>query len=151
MKRDQSSELNDETATRRKEVEDMSEDEELIMRRKLLELQRKVLLSKARVEESKSLEDPRELLNKSLTEKAKEVLKYAEMQYPKLTEYVIRELARLIVQGRIKGEIDGYTVLYIFRELGYPIRLPTRIVVKRKGETKSITEYLKEKLKEEED
>ncbi|RLE82553.1 MAG: hypothetical protein DRJ36_00475, partial [Thermoprotei archaeon] len=59
--------------------------------------------------------------------------------------------ARLIVQGRIKGEIDGYTVLYIFRELGYPIRLPTRIVVKRKGETKSITEYLKEKLKEEED
>jgi len=121
-------------------------EEELIKMRKLLELQKQLMAKRAKKESSKSLEDPFKVLSPYLEEKAKEVLEIASHQYPKLTKYVVKELARLVLASKIKEKINAYTILLIYEELGYPIRLPTRIVVKRKGKTFTLSQYLKKRL-----
>jgi len=130
------------------------EEEELIKMRKLLELQRKMLkeTSKQKLQVSTVKRDftsSYEILKEYLTPKAKEILEHAMRQYPSVAKYVVGELARLVLNGRIKEPLNGYTIFHIFQELGYPVRLPTRIVVKRKGETKDLASYLKERIGEE--
>jgi len=120
----------------------MSEDRslELLRRKKLLELQRKLLEKQLKEKESKF--SPREILEAVLTPKAKEILREAKRQYPEATERVIEILADYVVEKRIK-KIDGVTLYNIFLNLGIPVRLETKIVYKSRGEVKSIRELLK--------
>ncbi|RLE89466.1 MAG: hypothetical protein DRJ49_02885 [Thermoprotei archaeon] len=123
----------------------MEDDIELLKMKRLLKLQRELLKRKIKTTEAK--ERPRDLVLKYMDTKAKEVLEMAEMQYPKVAEYVVRELYRLIKLGKIKSKIDGYSLFELFARLGYPVRMPTRIVIKEKGRSKPLSEVLKERLR----
>lgn len=121
----------------------MSDDIELLKRRKLLELQRKLMLDKLRKEKIEQRVDPFELVKRHLVGRAPEILEKAIQQYPTITKHVVYELARLINEGVIK-EIDGVTLYNIFEQLGCPVRLDTKIVFKSKGKVKTISEILRE-------
>jgi len=120
----------------------MEEDIEIIKMKKLLSLRRSLLSSTPKVKE----EDPREVVLKHLTGRGREILELAESQHPHVARVIVRELARLIKEGKLRGALDGYTLYQIFEELGYPIRVKTKIVIKGKGRAKSIAEALKESL-----
>ena len=122
----------------------MSDSIELLKRRKLLELQKKLLLEKIKKSKEEAKIDPISILMNHLTDKGKKIFKKALEQYPTVAKFVAYNLARIILEGRIK-EIDGITLYHIFERLGYPIRLETRIVYKSKGKVKTISELLKEK------
>ncbi len=124
----------------------MEDDIELLKMKRLLKLQKELL--KRGIKTTEVRERPRDIVLKYLDAKAKEVLERAEIQYPKVAEYVVKELYRLIKLGKIRSKIDGYTLFDLFIRLGYPVRMPTRIIVKEKGRSKSLSEFLREKLKE---
>ena len=122
----------------------MSSDMELPLsfRKKLLELQKKMLAKKMLSHRSEP--DPKSIVLKALEdERAKEVLEIAEAQYPEVTRAVIRGLAKLIVRGEIES-IDAYTLYNIFLQLGLPLRLPIRIKFVKRGRELSIRDVLKE-------
>lgn len=121
-----------------------SEDEELeyLIRKKALELQKRMLLRRE-VEEPKRV-DPQSLVERYLTDDGREMLEKAREQYPRICDIVVSELARLIAVGRIDRKLDAVDVFNIFKSLGYPIRVETKIVIKRRGEEKSVSEILRE-------
>lgn len=121
-------------------------DLELLIKRKMLELQKRALLEGKRKEKPKH--SPWDIVKPYLTESGEEMLGRAKSQYPRVAEYVIRELAKLVLMRRLREKLDAEDIYAIFYNLGFPIRVETRIVVKRKGKVKSISELLKE---EEED
>lgn len=121
-------------------------DLELLIKRKMLELQKRALLEEKRKEKPKR--SPWDIVKPYLTESGEEMLSRAKSQYPKVAEYVVRELAKLVLMGRLREKLDAEDIYAIFYNLGFPIRVETRIVVKRKGKVKSISELLRE---EEED
>lgn len=123
----------------------MSDELDLLKRRKLLELQRRMLAESARRERELRARaiDPVEFLRKHLVDRGDEVLDRALEQYPRVARLVAAQLARLIMAGRI-DKVDGPTLYGIFRELGYPVRMETRIVYKSRGRVKTISELLRE-------
>lgn len=121
-------------------------DLELLIKRKMIELQKRALLEEKKKEEVKR--SPWDIVKPYLTSSGEEMLEKAKSQYPRVSEYVIRELAKLVLMGRLREKLNAEDIYAIFYNLGFPIRIETRIVVKRKGKVKSISELLKE---EEED
>jgi DNA-binding TFAR19-related protein (PDSD5 family) len=103
-------------------------DLDIIKRRKLLELAKRA----ATPSKSKRPE-PREVVKARLVDRGLEVLEAAERQYPRETAIVVRELAKLIEQGVLKGPIRGGELLGLFRRLGLQVRLETGIRVERHG------------------
>jgi len=79
-----------------------------------------------------------------LTDDGKEMFRRAKEQYPVVARKIAESIGRLFVQGRIRGVLDARAIYGIFAELGYPIRLKTKIVYKKKGEVKTISELLRE-------
>lgn len=124
-------------------VKSMSDDIELIKRRMLLEMQRRMLHQAAPRQERKV--DYLVVFTSSLTEDGQEMFKRAVDQYGDMAKKVGEKLGMLIHSGRVKGTLDAEAVYRIFYELGMPIRLETRIVYKKGGEVKSISEMLREK------
>jgi len=122
----------------------MSDAEELLMRKKLLELRKRMLLAKLKEMEKEKRPNPYEVFLANLTKSGREVFDRALAQYGDLAKRVGEGLGRLILLGRLKGPLTGELVYGIFLELGLPIRMPTRIVYKRRGEVKTISEMLKE-------
>ncbi len=122
-------------------------DLELLIKRKMLELQKQALLKEEKKKEG-AKRNPWDIVKPYLTKSGEEMLSRAKSQYPRVAEYVVRELAKLVLTGRLREKLDAEDIYAIFYNLGFPIRVETRIVVKRKGRVKSISELLKE---EEED
>jgi len=128
----------------------MSDELDLLKRKKLIELQKKVLLESIKREKkstSRAIE-PTEFVRKYFVGRAEEVFDKALSQYPAVAKYVAHQLTKLILAGKIT-KIDGVTLYEIFRALGYPIRLETRIVYRAKGRVKTLSELLKEKYRRE--
>jgi len=122
----------------------MAKDEtlELLKKKKMLELQRRLLEKQFKASLRKV--SPWDIVCSVLTPKAKEILMEAKKQYPRATEKVVAILAGYIIEKRIK-EIDGVTLYNILISFGIPVRLRTRIIYKSKGEVKSIRDLLKNK------
>ncbi|MEM2226972.1 MAG: DNA-binding protein [Candidatus Bathyarchaeia archaeon] len=122
----------------------MAEDEELelLKRKKLQEIQRRLAMKRDSVEKPEG-EDRGEALRKALVGRAWEVLMAAKRQYPRAAERVEAALARAISEGKIKGPITGEQLLWLFRYLGLNVRLETRIRIYEHGELKSIAEKLR--------
>ncbi|HDD63692.1 MAG: hypothetical protein DRJ32_00330 [Thermoprotei archaeon] len=116
-------------------------DLEIIKMKKLLSLQRK-LLAKSRKEEHRI--DYEEIFLRHLDSKAKKIYEKAKQQYPEVARKVALAISKLILERKLGGILDSVTLYGIFYELGYPIRLETRIVYKSKGRVKSISELIKE-------
>ena len=122
----------------------MEEDKELelLKHRRMLELMKRLQKEKAE-EERKEEKDPKKILSKILMGRAWEVLSAAEAQYPEAARRVEEGLAQLVLQGRLKGPIQGAQLLRLFRSLGMNVRLETRIRILEKGKLKTIKERLK--------
>jgi len=116
---------------------------EIIKRRKLLELQKR-LLEKTKKKAEPEKPDFYSLFLSSLTDDGREMFGKALDQYGDAAARVGESIGRLIYAGRIRGRLGAEEIYWIFREIGMPIRLETRIVYKKRGEVKSISDMLKE-------
>ena len=125
----------------------MSEELELYKRKKLLEMQMRLLAKKAeeekKQEEPERAPDPKEVLNKIFVGRAWEVFEVARRQYPRVTQTLQDELVRLILSGRLKEQITGEQLLWLFRKMGLNVRMETKIRILESGELKTIAEKLK--------
>ncbi len=123
----------------------MPEDEELelLKRRKLQEIQRRLAMGQETIEGPRG-EDRGAALRGVLVGRAWEVLAAARRQYPRAAESVEAALAKAISEGKIRGPITGEQLLWLFRYLGLNVRLETRIRIYEHGELKSIAEKLRE-------
>jgi len=125
----------------------LSEELELYKRKKLLEMQMRLLAKKAeeekKQEEPERAPDPKEVLNKIFVGRAWEVFEVARRQYPRVTQTLQDELVRLILSGRLKEQITGEQLLWLFRKMGLNVRMETKIRILESGELKTIAEKLK--------
>jgi DNA-binding TFAR19-related protein (PDSD5 family) len=86
----------------------------------------------------------KEIVLKYLYDRADEVLRLAELQYPTQTEIIIKRIADLIKSGEIDSLISGGELLAIFRSVGLRIRVDTNIRIEDHGKFISFGEKLKE-------
>lgn len=128
----------------------MSEDEELeLLKHKMFkELMQRRLREEQRGRAEAVAEDPRSIVTSRLVGRGLEVLEAAEAQYPQLAAVVVRELAKLIKQGRLREPITGEELYGVFLSLGARVRLPTKIYYEKRGERKGLGDLIKEKLEE---
>jgi DNA-binding TFAR19-related protein (PDSD5 family) len=131
----------------------MSQDDEdpeiaIIKARKMKQLKEKAaLIEKTKEDETKSnitKTNDKEIVLKYLYNRADEVLRLAELQYPKQTEIIIKRIADLIKTSEIDSLISGGELLAIFRSVGLRIRVDTNIRIEDHGKFISFGEKLKE-------
>ena len=127
---------------------------ELLKRRRLLDIRRKLLIK--RVETMKEEEQekekkpgqkklgPKEVLKKRFVGRAWEVWYTAEAQYPEVMVRLADAMVSLIKAGKLSGPITGEQLYSFFRRLGLRVRLKTKIRIYEGGELKSIADKLKE-------
>jgi len=127
----------------------LSEEKELELykRKKLLEMQMRLLAKKAeeekKQEEPERAPDPKEVLNRIFVSRAWEVFEAARRQYPQVTQTLQDELVRLVLSGKLKEQITGEQLLWLFRKIGLDVRMETKIRILESGELKTIAEKLK--------
>ncbi len=124
-------------------------DEELerLKRRRLLELQRRLLTDKQEPEGEEEKQEPKrnEVLNSYLVGRAWEILRAARAQFPTVMPRVEEALTEAIRAGRVKQRIDGESLFQFLGQIGLPVRLQTSIRYKEHGELKTIGQRLREK------
>lgn len=133
----------------------MTEDHDLdlLKRRKLLEMQRRLLeekvleakQAKGKEQKEKKPKSPEDVLLSAFADRAFEVWTAAKQQYPEVAQEVVKILAKVIESGKLKDRITGEQLYWLFRQLGRPIRLATKIRIAEGGELKTIADKLKER------
>jgi DNA-binding TFAR19-related protein (PDSD5 family) len=125
----------------------MEEDAELklLERRKMEEIRRRL---KATAPPAKQEKTDREVVEGVLYDRGDEVLEAAYSFYPKQTERLVKELAGMIRDGRLKERIAGGELLSIFRQLGLRFSLKTSIKVMDQGKLVDLSEKLGRKEEE---
>ena len=123
---------------------------ERLKRRRMLEMQKRMLLDKAKKQPGEETEKPvdptpAETLNSYLIGRAPEVMEAARSQFPQVISQVEDVLVDAIKKGSIKNRIDGESLFQFFRQIGLPVRLQTTIRYKDHGELKTISQRLKDK------
>jgi DNA-binding TFAR19-related protein (PDSD5 family) len=140
--------------TSNQRVYPLSEDAELDLwkRKRLLEMQKRLMAKKVEEEQKKNQEDkpksnikPKDVLKKIFIGRAMEVWDQAWKQYPEIMQKLEPDLARLVMGGEIDGPIDENQLLHILRTIGLDVRFDLRIKILRNGKLKTISEKLKEK------
>ena len=128
----------------------VSDDEglDLLKRRKLLEMQRRLLMERALEAEKKEVKeakpkDPEEVLKSVFVGRAWEVWNAAKQQYPEVTREVAAALATLIESNKLRDQITGEQLYWLYRQMNFPIRLETKIRILESGELKTIAQKLK--------
>jgi len=115
-----------------------------IKRRKLQELQKRMVRAQKGVEhEKKALVDSDKVLSKVFGYRAWEVFNAASAQYPEEMSEIKAALVKIAASGELT-EIDGERLYVFLRDLGLRVRLETEIKFVKKGETKSLSEKLEE-------
>jgi len=84
--------------------------------------------------------DPAKVLENVFVGRAWEVYHAARLQYPRISEQILRELAALVQSGQLAGRISGEQLYGLFRQIGLDVRLETKIQVLERGELKSLAE-----------
>jgi len=120
-------------------------DLKLIEQRKLEALRRRV---KAAAPEPKQEKTDRQVVEGMLYDRGDEVLDAAYSFYPKETEQLVKEIATMIRDGRLKDRVGGGELLSIFRQLGLRFRLNTSIRVMDQGKLVDLSEKLGKRNKE---
>ncbi len=125
----------------------MDKELERIKRRRMLELQRRMLREeKAEEEPEKPAEPtPREVLDGMFSGRAWEVYETAKIQYPTVMPQVEQALVEGVKSGKIQDRIDGESLFVFFKQLGLNVRLNTKIRYKEHGELKTIGQRIKER------
>jgi len=127
----------------------LDEELERIKRRRMLELQRRMLKEEkepAEEEPEKPAEPTtREILDAMFSGWAWEVYETAKIQYPTVMPQVEQALLEGIKSGKIQDRIDGESLFVFLRQLGLNVRLNTSIRYKEHGELKTIGQRIKDK------
>ncbi|RLI52086.1 hypothetical protein DRO61_00625 [Candidatus Bathyarchaeota archaeon] len=140
--------------TSNQRVYPLAEDAELDLwkRKRLLEMQKRLMAKKVEEEQKKNQEDkpksdikPKDVLKRIFIGRAMEVWDQAWKQYPEIMQKLEPDLARLVMGGEIDGPIDENQLLHILRTIGLDVRFDLRIKILRNGKLKTISEKLKEK------
>lgn len=122
----------------------MSDPElEAIRRNKLRKLQQRVSVK----EESPEAVSEDDLLKPVFKGRAWEVFHAASYQYPQLMPKLKSALAKLAAAGKLK-ELTGEQLYVFLRSLGLRVRLNTQIRFTDHGQLKSLSEKIKEDLKQ---
>jgi DNA-binding TFAR19-related protein (PDSD5 family) len=119
----------------------LKEDTELerLKRQRLAEMQ-KMISAKQQSQATANKLDPSSVLQKVFVGRAWEVYYAAKQQYPGIAEQILHELAVLVQNGRLKGQITGEQLYGLLRQIGMDVRLETKIQVLEHGELKSIAD-----------
>jgi DNA-binding TFAR19-related protein (PDSD5 family) len=133
----------------------LDEDTELDMinARKLAELKRRAerasiasaLSSSAQAKPERSA---KEVLLEALYDRGDEVLNAAYQAYPRQTEVIVEQLARLLKQNGMRERISGGELYQLFRNLGLRFSLKTTIKIQDKGKFVDLKDKLKMDMSE---
>ena len=117
----------------------MNDDKELelIKARKLRELRKK--LTEKPVENNPD----RNLVISRLYDRGIEVLTLAENKYPNQIKSIIKEIADLLRNNSISGNISGGDLLWVLKRVGMPVDIKTSISISKDGKLMSLTDKLK--------
>lgn len=128
----------------------MEEDAELklITRRKLAQMKRMAATTSAKPQ--KVEKSNREVVEEKLVDRGDEVLEAAYSYYPTQTDNIVRELSRLIRDGKFNEKIPGGELYSLFRSLGLRFKLNTSMKVEEKGRLIDIGEKFRLKREGEE-
>ena len=133
----------------------MDEDLELKMinARKLAELKRRAerasaASSPATLVAAKSEKSSKEIVLEALYDRGDEVLQRAYETYPRQTEVIVEQLARLMKKSGRRESISGGELYALFRNLGLRFSLRTTIKVQDKGRFVDLKEKLKMDMQE---
>jgi DNA-binding TFAR19-related protein (PDSD5 family) len=133
----------------------LDEDLELKMinARKLAELKRRAELasaisSAATLRAAKPEKSGKEIVLGALYDRGDEVLQRAYETYPRQTEVIVEQLARLLKQTPRRERISGGELYALFRNLGLRFSLKTTIKVQDKGKFVDLKDKLKMDMQE---
>lgn len=127
-------------------IKPVDDELERLKKRKLLELQRRLMEEKRYAEAAEPEErSPREVLDRYFVGRAWEVFNAASAQFPNVMTKIEEALVRAIEEGRVKQRIDGESLFYFLKQLGLPVRLHTTIMYKEHGELKTIEQRMRER------
>jgi programmed cell death protein 5 len=112
------------------EVKPVEDELERLKRRRLLELQRRLLKKQEERHEEPS---PREVLDRYFYGRAWEVYNAAMAQFPKVMPKIEKALIEAMRAGRIRQRIDGESLYHFLRRIGLPVRLRMTIRFKEHG------------------
>jgi DNA-binding TFAR19-related protein (PDSD5 family) len=133
----------------------LDEDAELKMinARKLAELRRRAELATAAslaasTAASKPEKSSRDVVLEALYDRGDEVLRTAYQAYPRQTEVIVDQLARLLKQAGARERISGGELYALFRNLGLRFSLKTTIKVQDKGRFVDLKDKLKMDMEE---
>ena len=122
----------------------MEDELERLKRRKLLEMQRRLLKQRQEPEEPPEEPASREVLDRYFYGRAWEVYNAARLQFPTVMPQVERALVEAMSAGRIRQRIDGESLYHFLRQIGLPVRLRTTIRYKEHGELKTLEQKIRE-------
>jgi DNA-binding TFAR19-related protein (PDSD5 family) len=131
----------------------LDEDAELnlINARKLAELKRRASAASAlsaSATPAKPVKSDRDVLLEVLYDRGDEVLQAAYQAYPRQTEIVVAQLARLLRQNGMVERISGGELYQLFRNLGLRFSLKTTIKIQEKGKFVDLKDKLKMDMEE---
>ncbi len=131
----------------------MDEDAELnlINARKLAELNKRASAASAlssSSEPARPVKSDRDVLLEALYDRGDEVLQAAYQAYPRQTEIVVAQLARLLKQNGRRERISGGELYQLFRNLGLRFSLKTTIKIQEKGKFVDLKDKLKMDMEE---
>ncbi len=112
------------------------------MRQRLNELAKQREATEAATE--KAQRDPVEELKKNVEGRGEEVIGAALTENPELVRRVAAALVKAIREGRVETPIDSGDLLALFRRLGLNVKVETRLMVQKRGETKDLRKALEE-------
>ena len=122
----------------------MEDELERLKRRKLLEMQRRLLKQRQEPEEPPEEPTSREVLDRYFYGRAWEVYNAARLQFPTVMPQVERALVEAMRAGRVRQRIDGESLYHFLRQIGLPVRLRTTIRYKEHGELKTLEQKIRE-------
>jgi DNA-binding TFAR19-related protein (PDSD5 family) len=112
------------------------------MRQRLNELAKQREATEAATEKAQT--DPVEELKKNVEGRGEEVIDAALTENPELVRRVSAALVKAIREGRVETPIDSGDLLALFRRLGLNVKVETRLMVQKRGETKDLRKALEE-------
>jgi DNA-binding TFAR19-related protein (PDSD5 family) len=127
----------------------MDDELERLKKKRLMELQRQMLLRQLQGHETKEPEKTKtptneDILNDFFKDRAWEVWKAAKQQYPEVMPKVEEVLIDALKKGKFSEKIDGSMLMEFFRHVGIFVRLNTKIRISEHGELKTLEQKLKE-------
>ena len=120
-------------------------DVKLIERRKLEAMRKRMKAAAPTVTRERT---DREVVESMLYDRGGEVLEAAMSYFPQQTDRLVREIAGMVRDGRLKDKVSGGELFSIFRRLGLRFSLKTSIRVQDRGKLVDLSEKLATKKDE---